>query len=452
MATQAEPRVVILGGGFGGLHAAKTLRKAPVEVLLVDRRNHHLFQPLLYQVATAGLSAVDVARPIRTVLRRNRNTTVLLGEALEVRAGERKVRLADGEELDYDFLIVAAGLTTSYFGHEAWKAHAPALKTLSDALEMRRRMLLAFEAAEREADAARRRAWQTFVVVGGGPTGVELAGALREIALETMARDFRRADPRATRVVLVEGSARLLQSFPEKLSARARELLESTGVEVRTGDLITDIDELGVTVGGERIEARTVLWAAGVRAVDLTRSLGAPLTRDGRVLVQPDLSVPGHPEIQVVGDLAALRRNDVPGEEWIPAMAPAAIQQGRHAGTNVLRMLRGEPPLAFAYRDKGVLATIGRAKAVARVGGIEFGGRFAWLVWLAVHIAWLIGFRNRIVVLIDWAWAYLTFQRSARIVDDLAMPPATTEPAPTPARAAESSPRERPASASERKT
>lgn len=424
-AGDGRPRVLVLGGGFAGLHAARALRGAQVDVVLVDRRNHHLFQPLLYQVATAGLSAVDVARPIRSLLRRQRNTTVLLGEAIEVQPRERLVRLSDGAELAFDFLILAAGLTPSYFGHEAWKAHAPPLKTLTDALEMRRRMLLAFEAAEREGDAARRKAWQTFVVVGGGPTGVELAGALREIALETMARDFRSADPRATRVVLVEGSPRLLQAFPAKLSTRAREMLASIGVEVRTESLITAIDEHGVSVGAERIEARTVLWAAGVRGVDLTRSLDAPLTRDGRVLVQPDLSVPGHPEIQVVGDLAALRRSDIQDEEWIPAMAPAAIQQGRHAGKNVLRALRGEPARPFVYRDKGVLATIGRAKAVARVGGFQFAGRFAWLVWLVVHIAWLIGFRNRLVVLIDWAWAYFTYQRSARIVDDLAMPPAS---------------------------
>src|SRR5688572_12415201 len=422
-----RPRVVIVGGGFGGLHAAKALRRAPVEVVLVDRRNHHLFQPLLYQVATAGLSGVDVARPIRTILRRSRNTTVLLGEAVEVRAGERCVRLSDGEELRYDFLVVAAGLTASYFGHDGWRRYAPPLKTLTDALEMRRRMLLAFEAAEREADGARRAAWQTFVVVGGGPTGVELAGALREIAVETMVRDFRRTDPRHTRVVLVEGAPRLLPTFPERLSLRARQMLESSGVEVRTGRPITSIDELGLNVGQERIESGTVLWAAGVRAVDLVRTLGAPSTRDGRVLVEPDLSVPGHAEIQVIGDLAALRRRDVPGEEWVPAMAPAAIQEGRHAGENILRALRGVPAKPFTYRDKGVLATIGRAKAVARVGSLQFAGRFAWVVWLVVHIAWLIGFRNRLVVLIDWAWAYFTYQRNARIVDDLELGPQTTQ-------------------------
>jgi NADH dehydrogenase len=447
-----RPRVLIVGGGFGGLHAAKVLGRAPLEVVLVDRRNHHLFQPLLYQVATAGLSAVDVARPIRAILRRNHNTTVLLGEVVEVRAAEQRVRLSDGEELPYDFLILAAGLTPSYFGHDAWQRHAPPLKTLSDALEMRRRMLLAFEAAERENDPAQRAAWLTFVVVGGGPTGVELAGALREIALETMARDFRRADPRQTRVILVEGEPRLLPSFPERLSERAQRMLESSGVEVRTGLRITTIDAGGVSIADERIAARTVLWAAGVRAVDLARSLGAPSTRDGRVLVERDLTVPGQPRIQVIGDLAALRRSDVPGEEWVPGMAPAAIQEGRHAAENILRVLRGEGMAPFVYRDKGVLATIGRAKAVARVGSLEFAGRFAWVVWLVVHIAWLIGFRNRLVVLIDWAWSYLTFQRSARIVDDLVFPPdgrSSGQPsasATTPDRAQPPSPKRSPAS------
>ena len=413
------PRVVIVGGGFGGLNAARALRRAPVEVVLLDRRNHHLFQPLLYQVATAGLSAVDVARPIRSVLRRSRNTTVLLGEVAAIEAGERRVLLKDGERVPYDFLILAAGLEPSYFGHDAWRAHAAGLKTLSDALEMRRRILFAFEAAEREPDAARRRAWLSFVVVGGGPTGVELAGAVREIAARTMARDFRRFDPTTTRVVLVEGAERVLAAFPEGLSRRARALLERRGIEVRTGVLVTGVDEDGVSLGAERLEARTVLWAAGVRAVPLTATLSAPLTRDGRVLVEPDLSVPGRPEIQVIGDLAALR--DASGE-WVPGMAPAAIQEGRHAAANVRRALRGEPAAAFRYRDKGTLATIGRSAAVARIGRFETGGFFAWVLWLAVHIAWLIGFRNRLVVLIDWAWSYFTYQRGARVVDELFPP------------------------------
>ena len=417
----ARPRVVIVGGGFGGLHAAKELRRAPVDVVLVDRRNHHLFQPLLYQVATAGLSGPDIARPIRAILRRSANTTVLLGEASAVDEDERRVRLADGAAVDYDFLIVAAGLSPSYFGHDAWRRHAPGLKTLADALEVRRRMLYAFEAAERETDPERRRPWQTFVVVGGGPTGVELAGALREIAAKTMVRDFRRTDSRDTRVVLVEASERLLAAFPERLSVRAKEMLEERGVEVRTGSLITEVDADGVRIGDERLAAKTVLWAAGVRAVALAETIAAPRTRDGRILVAPDLSVPGRPEIQVVGDLAALRREN---GEWVPGMAPAAIQEGRHAARNVLRALRGEPLAPFSYRDKGELATIGRAQAVARIGRLHVTGFVAWLLWLAVHIAWLIGFRNRLVVLIDWAWAYLTWQRNARIVADLEEPPA----------------------------
>ena len=408
------PQVLIIGGGFGGLYAAFALSRQPVQVTLLDRRNHHLFQPLLYQVATAALSAVDVARPIRSVLRRNRNTTVLLGEVVEIRPDEDRVVLDDGEELEYDHLILAAGFETSYFGHDAWQAHAPGLKTLADALEMRRRMLFAFEAAEREADPDERQAWLCFTVVGGGPTGVELAGALREIATRTMARDFRRFDPGTARVVLVEGSPRLLQAFPEGLSRRAQEMLAERGVEVRTGTLVTGVDQQGLWLGAERLPSRTVLWAAGVRAGPLARSLAAPQTPDGRVLVESHLGVPGYPRIQVIGDLAAVRAAD---GTWVPAMAPAAIQEGRHAAENVLRALRGEPPAAFVYRDKGVLATIGRAAAVARIGRFEFAGFLAWLLWLVVHIAWLIGFRNRLVVLIDWAWAYFTYQRNARIVE-----------------------------------
>lgn len=413
-----RPRVVIVGGGFAGLHAAKALRRAPVDVVLVDKRNHHLFQPLLYQVATAALASTDIARPIRTVLRGQRNTVVLLGEVERVRPDARCVDLAEGGALEYDHLIVAAGLTASYFGHDEWARFAPGLKSLADAHEVRRRMLLAFEAAERDPDSEHRVPWQTFVVVGAGPTGVELAGALREIATRTMVRDFRRTDPSETRVVLVDVADRVLPAFDEELSEAARAMLEARGVEVRTDSKITGVDERGVWLGDERIEARTVIWAAGVRAVAWTSSLGAPLTRDGRVLVNPDLTVPGRPEIQVAGDLAALKSEG----EWVPGMAPAAIQEGKHAARNVLRALRGEPLAPFRYRDKGTLATIGRAQAVARVGKLHFAGFVAWLLWLAVHIAWLIGFRNRLVVLIDWAWAYVTYQRSARIVDELSMP------------------------------
>jgi NADH dehydrogenase len=418
--------VVIVGGGFGGLHAAKRLRRAPVDVILIDRQNHHLFQPLLYQVATAALSAVDVARPIRSILRRSRNTTVLLGEVVDVRPEARRVVLADGEEVAYDFLILAAGLEAAYFGQDGWRAHAPPLKTLADAFEVRRRMLLAFEAAERERDPAARRAWLSFVVVGAGPTGVELAGALREIALRTLARDFRRIDPAEARVVLLEGAERVLPSFPPGMSEDARDMLVRLGVEVRTGTRVSGVDAEGVALGTERLAARTVLWAAGVRAVSVAPGLKAERTRDGRFLVEPDLSLPGAPEIQVAGDLAALR--DERGE-WVPAMAPGAIQGGRHAAENVLRRLRGEPPLAFRYRDRGLLATVGRKAAVARLGRFEFAGLPAWLLWIGVHIAWLIGFRNRLVVLIDWAWEYVTYQRNARVVDDLLPPRGGRTPA-----------------------
>jgi len=407
-----EPhRVVIVGGGFAGLTAARELARAPVSVTVVDRRNHHLFQPLLYQVATAALAAPDIAAPIRQVLSRSANTRVLLAEVTAILPEERAVRLADGE-LGYDALILAAGLEHFYFGHDDWVPFAPGLKSLEDAFEIRRRVLLAFEAAEREEDAGRRREWLSFVVIGAGPTGVELAGALREIAMKTLSRDFRRFDARSARVVLVEKALRVLPGFPEGLSARALRMLEARGVEVRTGALVTALGPEGVRLGDELVAARTVLWAAGVRASPLAASLGVPLARDGRLLVAADLSLPGHPEIFAAGDLVALEQDGVP----VPGMAPAAIQEGRWAARNLLRALRGEPTLPFRYRDRGLLATIGRAAAVARVGRFEFGGRLAWILWLCVHIVWLIGFRNRVVVLFEWAWAYLTWQRSARVI------------------------------------
>lgn len=405
------PHVVILGGGFGGLYAARSLDGAPVRVTLVDRRNHHLFQPLLYQVATAGLAAPSIAEPIRRILRKQENVTVLLGEARHVDVERCRVRV-DDEELEYDFLIVATGSDNSYFGHDEWAAHAPGLKSVEDAFEIRRRVLLAFEAAEREPDPDRRAEWLTFVIVGGGPTGVELAGALREIATQTLARDFRNFDPRETRVVLVDAADRLLPPFPESLSSAAASMLEGRGVEIRTSAMVTGIDDDGVRIGDDLVTARTVLWAAGVSPSPLGRSLGAPLDRSGRVRVEPDLSIPGHPEVFVVGDLAAVRF----GEGWVPGMAPGAIQEGRHAAGNVRRALAGEASLAFEYRDRGMLATIGRSAAVASVGSWKLAGFTAWLLWLGVHIAWLIGFRNRVVVLLDWAWAYLTFRRSARVI------------------------------------
>jgi NADH dehydrogenase len=410
------PHVVIIGGGFGGLAAARELGRAPVRVTLVDRRNHHLFQPLLYQVATAGLSGPDIAAPIRRVLRRQRNTTVLLAEVAEIDPAGKRVLLRDGE-LAYDHLIVAAGAGNFYFGHDEWAAHAPGLKSIEDALEIRRRVLCAFEAAEREEDAERRRACLTFVVVGGGPTGVELAGALAEIGKHTLARDFRNFDPSDARVVLIEGAPRLLGGMAEELSEAARKGLVDRGVEVRLESKVETIDEQGVIVGGERIIADTVLWAAGVAASPLARSLGVPLER-GRVLVEPDLSIPGHPEVYVIGDMAALKQDGA----WLPGVAQVAIQGGRLAARNINRRLSGAAAQPFRYRDKGSMATIGRSAAVAEIGGLKSKGFVAWVVWWLVHIIALIGFRNRVMVMLEWFWAYISWQRSARVIVD--RPPA----------------------------
>jgi NADH dehydrogenase len=406
------PHVVIVGGGFAGLYAARGLRRAPVQVTLVDRRNHHLFQPLLYQVATAALNPADIAEPIRRILRRQANATVLLAEARAVEPDGRRVRLDEGE-LAYDYLVVATGATHSYFGHPEWESHAPGLKSIEDALEMRRRVFSAYEAAEREADADRRRALMTFAIIGAGPTGVELAGALAEISRHALADEFRRIDPSQARVLLLEGLYSVLPAYPAKLSLAARAQLEHLGVEVRTGARVTAIDADGVTLGEERIAARTVLWAAGVQASPLARTLGAPLDRAGRVRVQPDLSLPGHPEVFVVGDLAALEQDGKP----VPGVAPAAMQQGRHAARNIARLVRGEPARAFRYVDKGSFATIGRGAAVGEVaGGLRFRGLVAWLAWLAIHIFFLIGFRNRVLVLFHWAYSYLTYRRGARLI------------------------------------
>lgn len=407
-----EPHVVILGAGFGGLYAARALDRSDVRLTVVDRRNHHLFQPLLYQVATAGLSPGDIAHPIRAVLRRQRNARVLLAEAVAVDVNARKVLMRDGE-LSYDFLIVATGATHSYFGHEGWEPWAPGLKTLEDALEIRRRILLAFERAERETAEARRRALLTFVIVGGGPTGVELAGAIAEISRQVMVQDFRAIDPREARIILVEAGPRILPTFPEDLSAKAEASLEKLGVEVCKGCAVTAVLSQEVVLGERRIQAATTLWAAGVKASPLARSLGASLDGVGRVLVEPDLSVPGHPEVFVIGDLAAFLHQT---GKLLPGVAPVAIQQGRHAARNILRAFRGELSLPFRYAEKGSLATIGRAAAVADFGWIKLSGFLAWIVWLCVHIFFLIGFRNRFVVLFEWAWAYLTFQRAARLI------------------------------------
>ncbi len=410
-AAAAAPRVVIVGAGFAGLKAAKTLRGAPLRVLVLDRSNHHLFQPLLYQVAAAALNPGDIAAPIRRILRHQGNTTVLLSEVTGVDVAGRQVLTADGA-LPYDFLLLACGATHSYFGHDEWAAHAPGLKDLDDAVEIRNRVLFAFEAAEREADESRRRALLTFVVIGGGPTGVELAGAFAEIARHTLARDFRHIDPSSARVLLLEGGPRILPVYSAESSRSARRQLEALGVEVREGALVTHIDEHGVRVDDEALAARTVLWAAGVAASPLGRSLGVEVDRAGRVPVQADLSLPAHPEIFVVGDMCAFAQDGVP----MPGVAPAAMQAGEHAAHNILRRARGESTLPFRYVDKGSLATIGRAAAVAEIASLHLSGWIAWVAWLGIHIVFLIGFRNRALVLFEWAWAYFTRQRGVRLI------------------------------------
>jgi len=407
----SSPKVVIVGGGFGGLEAARGLAGTEVDITLVDRRNHHLFQPLLYQVATAGLSPAEIAYPIRRILWKQRNVKVVLAEATAVDLAGHRLVLADGA-LPYDYLVLALGATHSYFGHDAWAAHAPGLKSLDDALEIRRRTLLAFEQAEREADPERRRAHLTFVVVGGGPTGVEMAGALAEIARHSLVRDFRSIDPRSARVILVEAGPRILPAYPTDLSDSAKAQLEGLGAQVWTGTPVTGVDADGVQLGGERLAARTVVWAAGVEASPLARSLGVPLDRAGRVRVGGDLTVPGHPEVLVVGDLAALEQDGQP----VPGVAPAAMQMGRHAASHLKAALAGQPARPFRYVDKGSLATIGRRSGVALFGALRLRGFVAWTAWLMIHIFFLIGFRNRFVVLFTWAWAYLTYQRSARLI------------------------------------
>jgi NADH dehydrogenase len=410
---EPRPRVVILGGGFGGLAAARVLGRHDVRVTVVDRRNHHVFQPLLYQVATSGLSAPAIAAPIRHILRRP-NTEVLLAEARGVDLARRTVLLADGE-VAYDALIVATGATHSYFGHADWEAHAPGLKTLEDALEIRRRVLLAYEKAERETDETARRQWLTFVVIGAGPTGVEMAGTLAEIARLTLRREFRHIDPASARVVLVEAADRVLPPYPPDLSAKAQRQLERLGVEVRLGARVTHLEREAVHLGPERIDARTIVWAAGVAASPLGRVLSPEVDRAGRVPVQPDLTLAGHPEVSIVGDLVALQQDGKP----VPGVAPAAMQMGKHAAENVLRALRGEPRRPFRYRDKGSLATIGRKSGVAEFGRLHMSGLLAWLAWLLIHVFFLIGFRNRLVVMSDWAWAYFTHQRFARLILDV---------------------------------
>jgi NADH dehydrogenase len=407
------PHVVIIGGGFGGLSAAKRLRGAPVDVTILDRRNHHVFQPLLYQVAMAVLSPGDIASPIRWILRHQRNAEVLLGDVSGIDPVGKTVRLTDGASFSYDYLIVAAGATHAYFGHDDWLPYAPGLKTLEDALEMRRRVLMAFEKAERESDAVRRIRLLTFVIVGGGPTGVELAGALAEIARQSLAKDFRHFDPSSSKIILLEGGPAILPPFPEPLRDAARRDLTRLGVDVRTGALVTRIGPGVVEIGESRIEAETILWAAGVAASPLGASLGVPLDRAGRVLVQPDLTIPGHPDVFVIGDLASLAGS---AGRPLPGVAQVAIQMGAHASHNILRAVEGQPLRAFRYRDLGDMATIGRASAVADFGWLQLKGWIGWLAWLFVHLMNLVGFRNRIVVLVQWAWSYFSYQRAIRLI------------------------------------
>jgi NADH:ubiquinone reductase (H+-translocating) len=415
MIRDVNPRVVILGCGFGGLWAAQALRRASVDLTVIDRTNHHLFSPLLYQVATAGLSAPSVAAPIRHILAKQRNATVLLGDAKSIDPQKKEVVLEDDSRVPYDYLIVATGSTHSYFGHDDWAPYAPGLKTLEDALEIRRRVLYAFERAERENDPVRRAAWLTFVVIGAGATGVELAGTFAEIARHTLRGEFRRIDPHSARVVLVEGTERVLPPYPAELSLKAQLQLERLGVTVWTGRRVTGVDDEGVQIGSERLSAKTVVWAAGVAASPLGAALGAPLDRAGRVQVAPDLSAPGHAEVFVVGDLAAV--------EGVPGIAPAAKQMGAHGAANIKKLIAGKPSAPFRYRDYGQLATIGRNAAVAVIGKVKLSGFIAWLTWLVAHIYFLINFRNRVVVMFDWGWSYFTQERYARIILGRPRPP-----------------------------
>ncbi|HET6579611.1 MAG TPA: NAD(P)/FAD-dependent oxidoreductase [Gemmatimonadales bacterium] len=430
----SAPHVLILGGGFAGIYAAKALRNVPVRVTVIDRRNHHLFQPMLYQVATAGLNPSDIASPIRSILRGSANTEVLLAEADAIDVERREVRLGDGTAMSYDYLIVGTGARHSYFGHDEWEPLAPGLKSLEDALDIRRRVLLAFERAEREKDAVRRHAFLTFVIVGGGPTGVEMAGAVAEIRRYALRRDFRHIDPAEATVMLLEGGPRLLPSYPESLSTEAKHELRRLGVEVRTETLVTDIRPGWVCAAGWTIPTQTVVWAAGNTASPLLRSLGTPLDRMGRAIVEPDCTIPGHPEVFVLGDAAHFDR---PGGEPLPGISPVAIQMGEYAARTIEGDLAGRPRRAFSYWDKGQLAVIGRGRAVADIWKLHFGGFLAWIVWIFVHVFFLIGFRNRVLVLLQWAWSYVTYRRGARLITAEVQPPVTS---PTPAGARAASP------------
>lgn len=407
-----KPRVIIIGAGFGGLEAAKKLACKDVRLTVIDRTNYHLFQPLLYQVATAALSPADIAGPIRGILSKCKNVEVVLAEVESVDVETRKVKTKD-RVFDYDYLIIATGARHSYFGHDEWEKLAPGLKSLEDAVELRRRILLAFEFAEKTTNEAERNAAMTFVVIGGGPTGVEMAGAIAEISRYTLARDFRHIDPSKARVILIEGTPRLLAAYPPDLSESARKQLVELGVDVRTGARVTGITESGVQLDGEFIPCRVKIWAAGNNASFVGKTLIAPVDRVGRVIVNDDLTIPKHPEVQVIGDLANFSHQT---GEPLPGVSPVAMQQGRHAARNILRMIRGEKPTPFRYFDKGSMATIGRNKAVADLKFFHLSGLFAWLAWLFVHIIFLVGFRNRLLVLIQWAWAYLSFDKGARLI------------------------------------
>lgn len=428
MNVPSRPHVVIVGAGFAGLNAAKQLASVDVSITIIDRRNFHLFQPLLYQVATAALNPSDIAQPIRSIFRKQRNVEkVLLGEVRDVRADERIVILDDDTRISYDYLVIATGAAHSYFGNEAWREVAPGLKSLEDAMVMRRRILESFEQAERHPEL--RDEYLTFVVVGAGPTGVELAGAMIEIAVHALRAEFDTIDPSRARVILVEGGEHVLPPYPDSLRSSARKQLEGLGVEVRTGAMVVDVDARGVKLDdGTQIATRTVLWAAGVKGSVLGQALGAPLDRAGRVRVEPDLSVPGHREIFVAGDLAAIENDGEP----VPGLAPAAMQAGKHVGRAIEADLKGQSRRPFRYRDRGTLATIGRARAVADLPHLRFGGWLAWFAWLAIHVFFLIGFRNRVFVMLAWAWNYLTFKRGARIITEVGINPRADTPPPAP--------------------
>ncbi len=414
------PRVVIVGGGFAGLYAARRFAQSNVKVTLVDRQNHHLFQPLLYQVATAGLSPGDIATPIRALVAGQSNVEVRMGDVTRIDLAKRQVQLVEGV-LDYDFLILAAGVRHGYFGHDEWEQFAPGLKTLEDALEIRRRVLTAFEDAEKETDEQRREACLTFVIVGGGPTGVELAGAIAELARFTVAGDYRRFDPRKSKIILVESGDRVLSAFEQPLPEHALQSLRKLGVDVRLMTRVTHVDATGVKLGDLHVAARTVLWAAGVTASPLSKTLGVELDRAGRVKVAADLSIPGFSTAYVVGDLACVTQAD---GTTVPGLAPGAIQQGHHAADNIMAAALGNPTEPFQYRDKGIMATVGRASGIAQAGRLKLWGFLGWCAWLFIHILYLIGFRNRLLVMIQWAWAFITFSRGARLITGARSPEA----------------------------